>query len=87
MERLKQISNTPDGYVISVWLETEPGLRQWLPILNFGDRQGDAMFFCEAFLDQIEEKRIREMARNYNPKVIYTSDLPADLGLEYDIFS
>lgn len=40
-----QISNEPWGYVVEVYWPDWDGIERWLPLRNFGDRQGDALSY------------------------------------------
>jgi hypothetical protein len=71
-----QIENTKNGYVISVYTTYDVGYNKWYPIINFGDRQGDARFFMLYELDKYNESFIRRRIKDFNPKDKYK--------LEYD---
>ena len=56
---MAQIENTPDGYIVGVFLRDGNGYGQWHRLRNFGDRQGDAIAFREWDLPTFTDAQIR----------------------------
>ena len=55
---MAQIENTPDGYIVGVFLRDGNGCGQWHRLRNFGDRQGDAIAFREWDLPTFTDAQI-----------------------------
>lgn len=55
---LTQIENTPDGYIVGVYLRDGAGNGHWLPLRNFGDRQGDAIEFRDQDVPDFSVKEL-----------------------------
>lgn len=68
---MTQVENTPDGYVVSAYLDDGRGYGRWTPLRNFGDRQGDAMEFCHIDCPKLDEREIRLLAKTYNQERIF----------------
>lgn len=56
---LTQIENTPDGYIVGIFLPDGTGCGHWYRLRNFGDRQGDAIEFREWDLPTFTYAQIR----------------------------
>jgi hypothetical protein len=63
--------NWNDGYEVCVLMEDERGLRRWLPLRNFGDRQGDARIFKEADCPDLTDTQIRMLVKRFDRNVKY----------------
>ena len=63
--------NWNDGYEVCVLMEDERGLRRWLPLRNFGDRQGDARIFKEADCPDLTDTQIRMLVKRFDRSVKY----------------
>ena len=55
---MAQIENTPDGYIVGVYLMDGNGYGHWYRLRNFGDRQGDAIAFREYDLPTFSNQQI-----------------------------
>lgn len=62
---LTQIENTPDGYIVGVYLRDGNGYGQWHRLRNFGDRQGDAIEFREWDLPEFTDAQIRLFIKTF----------------------
>lgn len=59
------IDNRPEGYVVCR-LSTDDGYQDIAPLVCFGDRQSDAIEFCDACRQcVIKDARINALARGY----------------------
>jgi hypothetical protein len=68
-----QISNTPDGYVVSALVSEPPSsYRSWMPLRNFGDRQSDAIIFKNEDCPKLNEFLLKMLIRGYNKEIKYT---------------
>ena len=65
------ISDTPDGYIVSVYLEDGNGYGKWHPLRNFGDRQSDAKEFANWDVPKLEEIHINALIKQYKNNVKY----------------
>ena len=63
---MAQIENTPDGYIVGVFLRDGNGYGQWHRLRNFGDRQGDAIEFREWDLPTFTDTQIRLFIKTFN---------------------
>jgi hypothetical protein len=63
--------NWNDGYEVCVLMEDERGLRRWLPLRNFGDRQGDARIFKEVDCPDLTDTQIRMLVKRFDRNVKY----------------
>ena len=59
LDMLTQIENTPDGYIVGIFLRDGTGCGRWYRLRNFGDRQGDAIEFREWDLPTFTDAQIR----------------------------
>lgn len=67
-----QVSNEPHGYVVEAYLmDHDGGNRHWVPLRNFGDRQGDARDYMEIDCPELNDAQIAAVARMYRPNVKY----------------
>lgn len=66
-----QISNEPWGYVVEAYYPDKDGTERWLPLRNFGDRQGDAIDFRDIDCPELTDVLIRGLINRYNPQVRY----------------
>lgn len=63
---IAQIENTPDGYIVGVYLRDGNGYGQWHRLRNFGDRQGDAIEFREYDLPGFTDQQIELFIKTFN---------------------
>lgn len=63
---MAQIENTPDGYIVGVYLRDGNGYGQWHRLRNFGDRQGDAIEFREYDLPGFTDQQINLFIKTFN---------------------
>ena len=63
---MAQIENTPDGYIVGVYLRDGNGYGQWHRLRNFGDRQGDAIEFREYDLPTFSNQQIELFVKTFN---------------------
>lgn len=63
---IAQIENTPDGYIVGVYLRDGNGYGQWHRLRNFGDRQGDAIEFREYDLPGFTDQQINLFIKTFN---------------------
>ncbi len=63
--------NWNDGYEVCALMEDEWGLRRWLPLRNFGHRQGDARIFKEEDCPDLTEFQLRMLTKRYDSSVKY----------------
>lgn len=68
---MTQVENTPDGYVVSAYLDDGRGYGRWTPLRNFGDRQGDAKVFAYLDLPEMDSSRVQLFALSYRKDVRY----------------
>lgn len=66
-----QISNEPWGYVVEAYFPDKDGIERWLPLRNFGDRQGDALDFRDIDCPVLSDENIRVLINRYDWKVRY----------------
>ena len=69
---LTQIENTPDGYIVGVYLRDGNGYGQWHRLRNFGDYQGDAIEFREYDLPTFSDQQINLFIKTFNISQKYT---------------
>ena len=62
---MAQIENTPDGYIVGVYLRDGAGFGSWYRLRNFGDRQGDAIEFREWDLSEFTDAQIRLFIKTF----------------------
>jgi len=65
------IDNTADGYVVSAFIRDATGYGQWLPLRNFGDRQGDAKDFCWLDCPRLTSSQIKQLVARYDKSFVY----------------
>lgn len=65
-----QVSNTPSGYVVEVYVFDE-GRYRFRPLMNFGDSQGDARMAAFEDFPKMEPSRIVGFARMYERSKVY----------------
>ena len=63
---IAQIENTPDGYIVGVYLRDGNGYGQWHRLRNFGDRQGDAIEFREYDLPTFSYQQIELFIKTFD---------------------
>lgn len=63
---MAQIENTPDGYIVGVYLRDGNGYGQWHRLRNFGDRQGDAIAFRGYDLPEFSYQQIELFIKTFN---------------------
>lgn len=63
--------NWNDGYEVCVLMEDERGLRRWLPLRNFGHRQGDARIFKEVDCPDLTDIQLRMLTKSFDRSVKY----------------
>lgn len=63
---MAQIENTPDGYIVGVYLRDGNGYGQWHRLRNFGDRQGDAIEFREYDLPGFTDQQINLFIKTFD---------------------
>lgn len=63
---MSQIENTPDGYIVGVYLRDGNGYGHWYRLRNFGDRQGDAIAFREYDLPTFSNKQIELFIKTFD---------------------
>lgn len=63
--------NWNDGYEVCVLMEDERRLRRWLPMRNFGDRQGDACIFKEVDCPDLTDTQLRMLTKRFDRSVKY----------------
>lgn len=63
---MAQIENTPDGYIVGVYLRDGNGYGQWHRLRNFGDRQGDAIEFREYDLPTFSNQQIELFIKTFD---------------------
>lgn len=66
-----EICNSEFGYIVEAHIEDDNGLRYWVPLRNFGQRQSDAMDFCHHDCPRLSETSIKSLARNFDRDVTY----------------
>lgn len=65
------IENTEDGFVVTFLLRQADGSEYWLPLKNFGDREGDAKAFKQYDLPKFTIAELELMVKHYNPAKKY----------------
>lgn len=68
---LTQIENTPDGYIVGVYLRDGNGYGHWYRLRNFGERQGDAIAFRDYDLPTFSDQQIRLFIKTFDVKKQY----------------
>lgn len=69
---LVQVENTSLGYIVSVYFDFEKRNNfHWYRICNFGDSQGDAIFYKEYRVPCLSVPQLCDLIRNYDPQRIY----------------
>lgn len=68
---MAQIENTPDGYIVGVFLRDGNGYGQWHRLRNFGDRQGDAIAFREYDLPALSDQQIKLFIKTFDVNTKY----------------
>lgn len=63
-----QINNTKDDYIVEVFNTRNS---HWEPIANFGDNQGDAIFFKNHDAPKLPEEQIKDLVKDYDPEMIF----------------
>ncbi len=64
---LTQIANKTEGYVVQVLCQLAGEVYEtWHSVMNFGDRQGDALIFKSEDLPKLPEGALKLMIKNYN---------------------
>ncbi len=63
---MAQIENTPDGYIVGVFLMDGNGYGQWHRLRNFGFRQGDAIAFREYDLPMFTDQQIKLFIKTFD---------------------
>lgn len=63
--------NWNDGYEVAVLMEDERGLRRWLPLRNFGERQGDAICFKYYDCPELTDAQLRMLIKRFDRNVKY----------------
>jgi len=66
-----EVNNTRHGYVVEAYMLDKDGTERWLPLRNFGERQGDALDFCRTDCPKYSLDLIRGMVNTYRPDVTY----------------
>lgn len=62
-----QITESKGDYIVECWMQF-PGQAwpHWKPLINFGERQGDAKIFMLVDFKDLKGDRVYAMARNYD---------------------
>ncbi len=68
---LTQIENTPEGYIVGVFLRDGNGYGQWHRLRNFGDRQGDAIAFRDYDIPTLTDTQIRMFIKTFKAENKY----------------
>lgn len=68
---LSQIENTPDGYIVGVYLRDGNGYGRWYRLRNFGGRQGDAIEFRDYDLPGFTDQQIKLFIKTFDVKTQY----------------
>lgn len=68
---ITQIENTPDGYIVGVYLRDGNGYGQWHRLRNFGDRQGDAIEFRDYDIPTFTDQQIRLFIKTFKVEQQY----------------
>ena len=63
---MAQIENTPDGYIVGVYLRDGNGNGNWYRLRNFGDSQGDAIAFREYDLPTFSNQQIELFIKTFD---------------------
>ena len=58
--------NWNDGYEVAVIMEDERGIRRFLPLRNFGDRQGDAKSFKYVDCPKLTDTQLRMLIKRFD---------------------
>lgn len=59
------INNNNNGYVVAVLITCNDGLERYKPIINFGDRQGDAIEFVAYDIEKFSYATIAARVKSY----------------------
>ena len=62
---LTQIENTPNGYIVGVYIRDGAGNGQWHRLRNFGPRQGDAIEFRDWDIPKFSDAEINGFIRTF----------------------
>lgn len=65
-----QTKSTHIGYIVEVYDEDRWG-RRWLPVMNFGWRQGDARDFVEHDCFELADQALVNLTKSFNPHVLH----------------
>ncbi|MBQ6577187.1 MAG: hypothetical protein IJL91_05515 [Bacteroidales bacterium] len=65
------MANTRKGYIVEAYMPDKDGIERWLPLRNFGERQGDAMDFCRIDCPIFSPDLMRGLANSYRPEHRY----------------
>ena len=68
---LTQIENTPDGYIVGVYLRDGAGCGHWHRLRNFGERQGDSIMFRDYDLPELSDAMINALIKQFTIKTKY----------------
>lgn len=68
---LSQIENTPDGYIVSIYVQDGRGYGHWFRLRNFGINQGDAIAFRDYDLPELKMELIMLLAKQFKKETIY----------------
>lgn len=68
---ITQVENTPDGYIVGIYLVGENGVGHWHWLRNFGERQGDAFAFRDWDLSKLCDSQIRMLIKQFNINTKY----------------
>lgn len=63
--------NYREGYEVYAVMPGICGHKQFLPLRNFGDHQGDARIFKEVDCPNLKDSQIRMLIASFNRKVKY----------------
>lgn len=66
-----EICNSEFGYIVEAHIEDDNGMRYWVPLRNFGQRQSDAMDFCHTDCPKLNETSVKSLARSFDRAVTY----------------
>ena len=62
---MKACINNNNGYVVEALITCEDGLERYRPIINFGDRQGDAIEFVAYDFEKFNYATITARSKSY----------------------
>lgn len=63
--------NYNNGYEVAVLMEDERGQRRWMPLRNFGERQGDAKCFKYYDCPDLTDTQLRMLIKHFDRSVKY----------------